>query len=76
MVFLCKIPTLTRLNLYVVNDWINITMDDTSQKPLQNPNDSANTSDSKIDESGRLYVDDFLRIYDPNNQEIILEKRN
>jgi hypothetical protein len=60
----------------VVNDWINIIMDDTSQKSLQNPDGSAVTSDSKIDEPGRLYVDDFLRIYDPNNQEIILEKRN
>jgi hypothetical protein len=26
-------------------------------------------------ESGQLYLDDFLKITDPNTQEIILEKR-
>ena len=27
-------------------------------------------------ESGQLYIDDFLRIRDPNTEEVILEKRS
>ncbi len=30
---------------------------------------------SKPNESGRLEVADFVRIYDPNNRESLLEKR-
>lgn len=27
-------------------------------------------------EAGQLYLDDFVRIFDPNDDEILLEKRN
>jgi len=30
---------------------------------------------ARPNESGRLEVQDFVRIYDPNSQEIMLEKR-
>jgi hypothetical protein len=47
------------------------------QKQQQNANNTATSPPRpKIDECGRLYIDDFLRIHDPNSQEILLEKRN
>jgi hypothetical protein len=45
------------------------------QKQQQNDNVTSPPR-PKIDECGRLYIDDFLRIHDPNSQEILLEKRN
>lgn len=36
----------------------------------------ASTTGSVPNESGQLYLDDFVRIFDPNSQEVLLEKRS
>jgi hypothetical protein len=43
---------------------------DTEQKNQTMPTTKA------PNESGQLYLDDFVRIFDPNNQEVLLEKRS
>jgi hypothetical protein len=30
----------------------------------------------KVDESGHLNIDDFVKIFDPNSQQVLVEQRN
>ena len=39
-------------------------------------NEKSPTTPSRPNESGQLHLDDFVKIFDPNNQEVLLEKRS
>ena len=47
------------------------------QRPMPDPKEILEIQQPKRpNEQGRLNIDDFVRIYDPNTQQIILEKRS
>jgi len=41
-----------------------------------NINKNPATVPARPNEAGQLHLDDFVRIFDPNNQEVLLEKRS
>jgi len=45
-----------------------------NEKPTVN--EKSSTVPSRPNESGQLHLDDFVKIFDPNNQEVLLEKRS
>ena len=44
-------------------------------KEKNNVNEKSTPSPSRPNESGQLHLDDFVKIFDPNDQEVLLEKR-
>ena len=39
-------------------------------------NEKSNNAPARPNEAGQLHLDDFVKIVDPNNQEVLLEKRS
>lgn len=74
MAFRCRKLIPARLNLYAVNDQINNVMETTSKK--QHDADTAPQEPTpKIDESGSFNVSGYIRIFDPNTKETLVEAR-
>jgi hypothetical protein len=44
-------------------------------KEKNTTNEKSQTVPARPNESGQLHLDDFVKIFDPNNQEVLLEKR-
>lgn len=64
------------LDLSVEDEWINRFMENQPKNNDLETSRQGDTVASRPNESGQLYIDDFLRISDPNTQEVILEKRS
>ena len=62
------------LNSYAVNDQINKVMETTPEK--RRPNETTpHEPTTTVDESGSFNVSGYIRIFDPNTQEILVEAR-
>lgn len=71
----CRKPIPMLLNSYAVNDQINKVMETMPEKQRSDAESASQEPTPQVDESGSFNVSGYIRIFDPNTREILVEAR-
>ena len=70
----CKKPTRQQQNLYVMSEWINMEM---QKDPATTPSETAARPQPapRANDVGTVNVSGYIKIFDPNSKETLVEAR-